>query len=161
MLRIRRRNEGGVHRFYTKEIKLGASFDDSSQWTKHYVDLAGRQCKTLYAGPGGHYHQNFYNSRGQLWKTRDPDDVATLYQYDGGGRLITTAIDMDRDGTVDRGGAGSTDRVLDSLATVTTYSGSNVQETEDWAYTTDDSAATNLVAVARVSTDGLRSWNTV
>ena len=153
--------EGGVQRLGTKEIKLDASFADTSQWTKQYTDMAGRDYKTLYAGPGGHYRQSFYNSRGQLWKTRDPDDVTTLYQYDSRGGLVTTAIDMDRDGIVDRGSSGSTDRVHDSLTTVTTYSGTNVRQTEQWVFTTDSSPSTNLVAVSRISTDGLRSWNTV
>jgi YD repeat-containing protein len=44
---------------------------------------------------------------------------------------------------------------------VTTYSGSNVQRTEDWVYTTDNSAATNRLTVTHVSTDGLRSWHAV
>ena len=41
------------------------------------------------------------------------------------------------------GGTGSKDRVRDTVRSVTTYSGSNVQQTDEWVYTTDDSAATN------------------
>ena len=148
--------ESGYYREYAKDIKLDGSGNDSSEWVKNYLDGASNSYKNLYAD--NNYLQSYFNNKGQRWKQRDADGVATLYQYNGKGELITTATDLDQDDTVDRGGTGNKDRVRDTVRLVTTYSGSNVQQTEEWVYTTDGSAATNRVAITRVSTDGLKTW---
>ncbi len=46
---------------------------------------------------------NDYNSLGQMVKSTDPDAVVTLMAYNALGEQIITAIDLDRDGTIDFG----------------------------------------------------------
>lgn len=41
--------DGGVWRLYTKEIKLDVSGADTSEWTKTYKDMVGRDYKTVYS----------------------------------------------------------------------------------------------------------------
>ena len=81
---------------YTLETKLNANGSDSSEWTRTYIDAAGRVYKTLYADdtPGSlsdnPYSQRWYNNYGQLWKERDPDDVITLHTFNDNGELEYT-----------------------------------------------------------------------
>ena len=69
---------------YTKEIRLATgTYADTTEWTKTVTDGLSRAFKTVYADNA--YHQSFYNSKGQLWKERDPDDVIMMFAYNGRG----------------------------------------------------------------------------
>jgi len=143
------------------EVRLAAD-GGTNEWSCTWTDFLGRDYKTVYAAASGTpYRQSFYNNRGQRSKERDPDDVRTLYQYDSEGRVQTTAIDMDRNDTIELGNGAGSDRVTQQLWDVTTYSGYPVRRAQTWAYTTVGSAATNIIAMSQTSTDGLRSWQTV
>jgi len=89
-------------RIFRKEIKLDANYADTSEWTKTYTDMVGRDYKTVFAAATGPYpyRQSFYNNLGQLWKERDPDAASgqppaqegtggPAYTHTPGGRLAT------------------------------------------------------------------------
>ncbi len=68
---------------FSKTIKLDSSGNDTSEWTKTYVDIAGRTRKTLYSDNS--YALSFYNAKGQMDRSIDPDKVVSLSLYDGEG----------------------------------------------------------------------------
>src|SRR5439155_19805287 len=72
------------------------------------------------------------------------------------GEVEYTAIDMNRNGTIDFNG---TDRITQTVRTVTSNNGFNVQQTRTYAWSTNNSAISNLTLTFETSTDGLRSWN--
>jgi RHS repeat-associated protein len=150
-------SEGGIQRFYTKQIALDASGNDTSEWTKSYEDMLGRKYKTLLSDANGSFGQQFFNSKGQLIKSVDPDGVSTLYQYDATGALEYTAVDQDRDAVIDFAGL---DRIQRSQKLVTTAHGYNVVQSKSYVWATNSSAVSNLVSTSEQSTDGLRTWET-
>ena len=145
-----------LRREYTKVTKLDSNWGTTSEWTKTLTDAVGRSYKTVY--PDSADEQSWFNSKGQLEKQRDADGVITLYEYNGKGELVATAADLDQDGIIDRGAAGSKDRVRDRTGTVTTYSSANVFQTADSVLTTDGSSASALVSVSRTTVEGLTNW---
>ena len=76
-------------RTYASERKLDASGNQTLEWTKRYYDALGRIVETRYSkGTSGYSSAlQWYNSKNQPWKSRDPDGVVTLSQFDGLGRL--------------------------------------------------------------------------
>jgi S-adenosylmethionine/arginine decarboxylase-like enzyme len=82
----------------------------------------------------------------------------TLYQYNGKGELEYRAVDLNQNSTIDLSG---TDRITQTVRDVTTYSGTDVQRTRTYVYTTDGSSATALISTVQISTDGLKTWTTV
>jgi RHS repeat-associated protein len=89
--------ESGNYRAYTKVIKLDASYNDTSEWTKTYTDMMGREYKVVY--PDSATATQTYNNLGQLEKTVDPDGVTTLYTYNALGQIENTILDMNRNGS--------------------------------------------------------------
>jgi RHS repeat-associated protein len=146
--------DGSVWRLFAKEIKLDANGNNTSEWVKTYRDMVGRPYKVLYADNSK--RERFYNAKGQLVKEIDPDGVITLFAYNARGELEYTATDMDRDGTIDFNG---TDRITQTVRTVTSNNALNVQQTRTYAWSTNNSTVSNLTATIESSTDGLRSWN--
>src|SRR5207249_9295235 len=131
-------SDSGVQRVYTKEIKLDTNGNDTSEWTKTYTDMAGRVYKTAFAGASGTpASQSFYNSKGQLWKTVDPDSVTNLFAYNAKGELEFTAIDLNNDGQINTNG---TDRVTRTVTDVVADHGTNVRRTQTYVWTTYGSA---------------------
>ena len=61
-------SESGVQRFYTKNIMLDASGNDTSEWTKSYQDMLGREYKTILSDANGSFSQHSFNTKGQLTK---------------------------------------------------------------------------------------------
>jgi hypothetical protein len=128
-----------------------ASGNDTAEWVKTYTDMAGRAYKTVY--PDGAYSQSFYNTRGQLWKQRDPDGVVTLYQYNALGQVEYTAVDMNRNDTID-----SLDRLTRSVSDVIQSqwnSSQGARRSQTWVY--DDNNNALLASVQIASADGLHS----
>ncbi len=124
--------DGGVYRPYTKETKLTTEGTETSEWTKTYTDMVGRQYKTVFAD--GAYSQSYFNNKGQLWKQRDPDGIVTLFAYNGRGELETTAIDLDQDDVIDYAG---TDRITRTQNSVASSQGTTVRRTTTSVWTTD------------------------
>jgi RHS repeat-associated protein len=140
---------------YTSEIKV-ASDGTTNEWMKTSTDFAGRPYKVLY--PGNAFSVSSYNTVGQLFKETDPDGVITLYQYNAKGELAYTALDTNRNGTIDFSGI---DRITSTISDVTTDSGFNVRRTRTYVWDILSANSSNLVSVSEISTDGLRSWNKV
>ena len=157
-------DHAGVDREYRKEIKLTSTGSDTSEWTKTYFDAVGREFKTVFADSttgteaDNPYSQRFYNSLGQLSKTRDPDGVITLYVYDAKGELVRQVADLDQDGVIDTSG---TDRISDLVDDIVSYSSTDVMVQTNFVFTTNTSSVTNKVSISRRSTDGLKSWQSV
>lgn len=140
---------------YTKEIKLLTNGTDSAEWTKTFTDIAGRSFKTVY--PDDAYTQSYYNNAGQLWKQRDADGVVTLYAYNGEGQVEYTALDMDRDDTIDYDG---TDRITRTVRDVVAAHSTNVRRTRSYVWTTNSSTNSLLTSTVEAAVDGTRTWQT-
>jgi RHS repeat-associated protein len=149
--------DNSIYRAYSKEIKLKSDGSDSSEWQTNYLDGVGRSYKTLYAAAQAPFpfRQSSYNSQGQLVEDQDPDNVTTLYQYNNKGEREYTATSSTQGSAIDF----SNDRITRTIRDVTTISGTNVLRAQTYAWVTNSSTVSNLVAEARVSTDGLRSWD--
>ena len=98
-----------INRVCVKEIKLSASGGEN-EWTKTYLDLAGRPYKIVHSAAQTPYPTETiaYNAKGQIVQETDADGVSILYQYNTRGELEYRAVDLDRDGVIDLDG---TDRV--------------------------------------------------
>ena len=82
---------------FTTQTNLDANGNATSQWSKNYEDGAGAAYETIYAaGSGTPYGLLTYNNLGQLISESDPDQVATLYLYNGKGELSFTAADLNQ-----------------------------------------------------------------
>jgi YD repeat-containing protein len=151
-------SDGGVPRLYKQEIKLDASGHDTTEWTKTYTDLLGRDYKTLYSSASGTpMSQSFYNALGQLVQQVDPDGVTTLSQYNPKGEVAYTAVDMNTNGVIDFGG---NDRITYTVSDVVTNSNNvYLNRTRTYHWNTANSSASNLVSATESSVDGLQSWN--
>ena len=144
----------GYYRTWRQEIKLDANGNDTAEWTKTYLNFAGRHYKTLHSD--GATSQSFYNLTGHLVKQTDPDGVTTLFAYDALGERAMTAMDMDRNGVIDTNG---TDRITLTTSVAANVSSQDFQIAKTYNWATNNSAVSNLVSETRTSTDGLQSWN--
>jgi hypothetical protein len=96
----------------------------TNEWVMTLADFFGRTYKTLYAKAAAPYpfSQSFYNNAGQLAKTKDPDAVVTLYQYNAKGEAAYTATDLNTsDTSVDSNGNYPISFTLDRVAWTTNY----------------------------------------
>ena len=97
--------DGGVQRPYKQTIKLDTHGNDTTESSKTYTDMVGRNYKTVYSSATGTpASQSLYNNNGQLTAQINPDGVTTLYQYNGKGEVAYTAVDMNANGVMDFGG---------------------------------------------------------
>jgi RHS repeat-associated protein len=148
---------------YTKEIKLNTDGSDSGEWTRTYTDYAGRVYKTIYSDSttgtlaDNAYTKSWFNSKGQLWKQRDADEVVNLYAYNAKGELEYTAVDVNRNDTIDYGGL---DRITRTTNSVLGAHSTTVRRSESYAFATDNSTTPLLLNVTEDSLDGLQSWQT-
>jgi RHS repeat-associated protein len=139
--------------FYTQAIKLTTLGSDTGEWTKTYLDTAGRVYKTLFSD--GSYYRSWFNSKGQLEKQVDPDGVTTLYAYNDLGEQSFTVLDMDRDGAIDFAGA---DRITQTTNDVITAHGTTVQRFRQYVWDTSGVDSATLVSTRESSIDGLQTW---
>lgn len=119
---------GGKTLSYTKQILQTDGGGDSGSYVKTYTDGAGRTMVAESAsgtGSGAAYAFSYYNDKGQLWKSVDPDGVVMLFEYDDQGRQTTVALDVNKSGTIDAGDevTTTTTTYADSKATTITTSG--------------------------------------
>lgn len=148
---------------YVKEIKVrGASSDE---WVMHYRDTAGRPYKDVYPTVGGvaAYSQSVYDPvTGQLTKTRDPDGVISINQYDSKGQLYRSAVVLRTGQTLSGAQIDTTaDRITEFETHVDVHSPNIVvtkKTTKVWETTTGSVALTALVE--ELSADGRDSWST-
>lgn len=153
-------SEGGVQRFYRKEIKLDGNGDDTGEWTKTYTDMLGHEYKTVYASASGSpASRSYYNNNGQLIRQVDPDGVAMLYQYNAKGEAAYAAVDVNTNGVIDFGG---NDRITYTVSDMVT-NGYNLyaHRTRTYVWNTAGVNASNLVSTVMTAVDGMQSWSIV
>jgi hypothetical protein len=138
----------------TKTIYLGDS-GETTQWSKEYVNFAGQSYKTVYSD--GSFEQSWFNSKGQVWKTVDRDGVASLFSYNGKGEQEVSAMDFDRDDTIDYAGM---DRITKTTREIVAAHGTDVVRTTTEIWDQDHIDAPRTVAIQEVSVDGLQTWST-
>jgi RHS repeat-associated protein len=146
--------DGGIWRRYTKDTKLDGNGSDTPEVLTNLFDMIGRNYKMVYAD--GAKRESFYNTKGQLVKTVDPDGVTTLYEYNALGGVEYVVTDMDRDGIKDVTGP---DRIQQTVGQVTTKGASNVVQRRVYQWSTNGSSISNLVSLNETKTDGLISWS--
>ncbi len=139
---------------FTKEIRLGAS-GETTEWVKNYVDFAGRPSAVVYADSAT--EQSSYNALGQLAKRVDADGVATLFAYNARGEQEYTAIDLDRNDTIDFSGGDLVTRVVNDVVTDHSVT---VQRVTTTVWITTGTADTQVVSVSETTPEGRESWQT-
>lgn len=151
----------GYWREYTLEINRDCN-GGTNEWVKNCTDAAGRIYKTVYSGATSNPYSMFdYDQSipgGQLTQEVDPDGVSTLYGYDDQGRQVLTAADMDQNGAIDYWGL---DRIKLNTNDVVFDHGYEVKRIQTLVCATNWDNTYTLVSTREISTDGLRSWNTV
>jgi RHS repeat-associated protein len=145
--------ENGTNRVYRKEIKLNSDGTDTAEFKTDYFDMVGRAYKTIYADSSS--SRSEFNNWAQLTKDVDPDGVTTLYQYNSKGELEISAVDLNQGGIVDL----TSDRITRTIRDVANVSSVDVNRTTTYAFFTNGSALSNVVAESRISTDGRQSWD--
>jgi RHS repeat-associated protein len=146
--------DDSVWRQYTKEIKLDGNGNDTSEVLTNFFDMVGRDYKTVYAD--GAKRESFYNTKGQLVKSVDPDGVTMLYEYNFLGEVEYVVTDMDRDGIKDIAGP---DRIRQRVKDVITKGADNVVRTRTYHWATNSSSTSNLVSVSEFKVDRSRLWS--
>ena len=94
---------------------------------------------------------------GQMSQQTDPDGIVTLFEYNGKGERITTAVDMDRNGTID---ASGTDRITRTAASVVSSGGKTVRRTVTSVSKTAGSADLVTALVLDQTPNGRETWQT-
>jgi YD repeat-containing protein len=144
---------------FEKQIFLGAA-GETTEWATSYRDFLGRVNRRVM--PGSAIERNYFNNQGQLIKQTDPDGVTTLYQYNSRGEIFRTAVDMNKNGSIDLSG---TDRITETTRSVISSGasgrGTAVLRTTQKVYTSDGASSTREVSVLDQSVDGLQTWSTV
>jgi YD repeat-containing protein len=133
----------------------------TTEWVKTFTDIAGRQHKTLFAGPHAATLLRTYNDKGQLVREIDPDGVSVVYEYNLTGELEFTINDLNQNGIKDSttGNGLTDDRITQTVRTVLfadppAYSFDRIL-TETFVWTTEDDPNSNVrVSSTLVSTDG-------
>ena len=150
---------------YTKIIRLNTdpALTDTLEWTQTYTDALGRAYKTVFAPRPGiddsahpPYTQQFYNTKGQLWKERDADGVVTLYGYNDKGEREYTAKDLNSNGAIDLTGP---DRITRVVRTIVPTDGikPDLIQVDNFVWDDGQSVGT-LVSRVQTSTDSAQSW---
>ncbi len=127
-------------------------FRTTSEWVKTYTDFAGRSVKMEY--PDGAFASMTYNAKGQLTQQMDPDGVTTLTEYDGRGRVVRQAVDLNGNAAIDL----AADRVTETVHAVANAHGTTVNRTTTSVYASGSTPTT--VSVSEQSTDGRSQWQT-
>jgi RHS repeat-associated protein len=151
-VRVRQTYEFGVDTagFFEKVSTLG-----TSEWVMTHTDFLGRHKKTTTSG--GAVSEKFYNSKGQLEKEVDPDQIVTLFFYNTRGELEDQAIDINQNDTIDRMGP---DRVLKTANSVNSSRGTQVHRTTTLVYGTPGEETLTTLSTSEQSVDGLNHWQT-
>jgi YD repeat-containing protein len=130
---------------YTAETNLTSSGAVTGEWTKTYVDWAGRTTEVLYAD--GSYSQFFYNGNNQLYQQVDPDGVTSAYTYNAKNECVLTALDP-----------SGFNRLTFVTNDVVADHGVNVRRSQTYVWSTGANSS-NLISTVETSADGLRNWN--
>ena len=122
-----------------------------------YFDVMGR---VTYEKRGGGWHYRYYNVKGQLDRTQDPDGVVTRYAYNSVGEQVVTARKLNSTtGSITYG----TDRVTRTETKPATRGGTQVLRTITKVWKDGDTSDTGgtVVSTQDRTPDGLQSWTEV
>ncbi len=148
---------------FLKETRVGADAggqETTGEWTKTYVDFAGRTARVVYAD--GAVASLHYNEAGQLDREVDPDGVTTLFGYNARGVREIVAIDLNANGGIDFGGVDRINRETSMVTTKTEGEWSYVVErTLNEVWQTEGQDQPTTTSVTEQTLDGLRLWRTV
>lgn len=160
---------------YTLEIRQNDAPNTETEWTKSYQDFAGRPSFTSTADGTKVTRAYFAGDdvvaarRGKLKSVLQPADsatsgatgVQTLYDYNALGEVEITALDLNKNGTIDYAGTDRISKAVSDYAQVT-YGGLpyTVQRTTNYVWATENSNTNAPISVSEQSVDGLRSWST-
>jgi RHS repeat-associated protein len=140
----------------TQEIKLNEDGSDSSEWVFSSSDMLGRRVsRQTPSGTSG----SFYNTKGQLWKTVDADSVVMLYQYDKLGKVEYSAVDVNRNDTIDFAGMDRVTRSLSGVSLGTVNPAEYVRKQTTHVWNADNSSVSIATATNETSLDGLQAWS--
>jgi hypothetical protein len=116
--------------------------------------MLGRAVKTEKPGFGGTLRvaENFYNDKGQLYKTTQPGLAATLYEYDDLGNQVRSGLDIDGNGVLE---PASPDRISDSDTLYAKLDGHWWQESSQQVYAVADDATATTAGTSRTRLTGL------
>ena len=115
-----------------------------------YRDLLGRPIETVYADDSS--GQTYYNAKGQAVKQVSPAGLVTLAEYDDVGRLKKSAIDMNKNDSID-----SADIVTEYQYS---YSTRNSKAVAVKTTIVSQGSDSKTVSVTENSVDGYDSWIT-
>lgn len=136
--------------FYSQEIKIGDGGSET-EWTKTWQDHAGRTVQQQLSGQTP--SMTTYDNTGHIVQTVDPDGVTMLFSYDAEGRLVSEALDINRNGIVD-----DPDQVNLTSHQVLLAHGETVQRTETSVINND--GVEELASRVDISSDSRRQWIT-
>jgi len=116
---------------------------NGSAWTNTGWDWLGRQYDEWTPGWNGNAvaHFNFYNSKGQLFKTTAPEVDPTIYEYNTLGRLVAEGLDLNGNDTLD---PSSTDRISTTSVKFTKIGADWWFETQTGTYPQSGGSAATL-----------------
>ena len=126
----------------------------STEWVQTDSDTRGQAVRIVY--PDSAEATMAYDALGRLVRETDADGVTTLHEYDGRGRRIRTATDMNANIAVDLGGP---DRVTGMAYSVTSAHGTVVERTVTSLYAGGTATATEVSTSDR-AVDGRSQWQT-
>ena len=144
---------------YVDETNLSSSGASTMEWTRTYQDMAGRKTEVLYpdaTGSGTTGSQFSYDQNNHLSTTVDPDGVINLYAYNAKGEREYSVISATGEYDIHYG----TDQITFTTNDVTTDHSMTVRRTRTYVWDRLNVDASNLVATAETSVDGLQSWQT-
>ncbi|MEO0511174.1 MAG: RHS repeat-associated core domain-containing protein [Verrucomicrobiota bacterium] len=131
---------------------LSTNYSDTAEWTETHSEM-GRSVKTLFADSS--FAENFYDSRGRVEKSVDPDGIVTLFAYNAEGERYRTAIDLDQDDVIGVG-AADPDRVTETEILLATRDGETVERVQTAVWTDSGLVVTSI---QDRSLDGRESWS--
>ena len=138
---------------YTKGFKVGDN-NALDQWQKGFVNMVGGAYKTVYADNS--FAQAFFDSANRQIKQVSPSGIVSLTAYGSDGEISASAIDMNRNDTIDYSGP---DRVTGYSKSVANKNGVTVRRSVTSVYQ-DSSGTPTESSVTEISADGLNSWQT-
>jgi RHS repeat-associated protein len=147
--------DGDYRKTYVIETKLNGLGTDTGEWVKTFYDALGRVCKVLYAD--GAASTMVYSSKGQLFKSIDPDLVTTVAYYDAQGRANYTGLAADP-AVISTTPNPAVDRLQKSVFSYGSKAGKTTQKTETRVFKAANATET-LIAVTERSVDGLVQWD--
>ena len=136
--------------YFERSVNI-SSTGGLDEWTKTWQDIAGRVVTTQQNGRAA--ASRHYNLAGRLEKTVDPDGVTILHSSDPLENLVSTILDVDRDGV-----ASATDRVETTTRQVLGAHGIVVRRTEQRIV--NAVGVEELVSQTDISADGRSQWIT-